>query len=118
MGLFGHYRIFSANRRYSTAAWYWPSDASLRQDGSVEARWPSAEDRPFELRAVYRWAAPNILDVETTVHAKTNLAQFESFLGSYFSEGFTNARVCVRTNRQQWFEPADKRDGPLAGFPA
>ena len=117
MGLFGHYRQFSANKRYSDAAWYWPSDASLRQDGSVEARWPSAEDRPFELRAVYRWAAPNILDVETTVHAKTNLAKFESFLGSYFSEGFTNACVCVRSNGQQRLEPADKRYGIWQAFP-
>ena len=25
MGLFGHYRIFSANKRYGTAAWDWPS---------------------------------------------------------------------------------------------
>jgi hypothetical protein len=117
MGLFGHYRQFSTNKRHSDAAWYWPSDASLRPDGSVEAHWPSAEDRPFELRAVYRWAAPNILDLETTVHAKTNLAKFESFLGSYFSEGFTNACVCVRTNRQQWFEPPDKSYGIWQAFP-
>src|ERR1035437_7133610 len=117
MGLFGHYRQFSANKRYSDAASYWPSDASLRQDGSVEARWPSAEDRPFELSAVYRWAAPNILDVETIVQANTNLAKFESFLGSYFSDGFTNACVCVRTNSQQRLEPADKSYGIWQAFP-
>src|ERR1035441_831755 len=52
MGLFGHYRVFSANKRYGTAAWDWPSVASLPPAGSVEVRWPSAEDRPFELRAV------------------------------------------------------------------
>ena len=23
MGLFGHYRVFSANKRHGTAAWYW-----------------------------------------------------------------------------------------------
>jgi hypothetical protein len=117
MGLFGHYRIFSANKRYGTAAWDWPSDARLRRDGSVEVRWPSTEDRPFELRAVYRWAAPNILDLETTVQAKTNLAKFESFLGSYFSEGFTNACVCVRSNSQQRLEPADKSCGIWQAFP-
>ena len=50
----------------------------------MEVRWPSAEDRPFELRAVYRWAAPDTLDLETSVQAKTNLAKFESFLASYF----------------------------------
>src|SRR3974390_2454143 len=58
MGLFGHYRVFSANKRYGTAAWDWPSDATLRPDGSVEVRWPSAEDRPFELHVEYRWTAP------------------------------------------------------------
>jgi len=80
MGLFGHYRVFSANKRHGTAAWYWPSDAQLRQDGSVEVRWPAAEDRPFELRAVYRWAAPDTLDLETSVQAKTNLAKFTRML--------------------------------------
>ena len=104
MGLFGHYRVFSANKRYGTAAWDWPSEARLRPDGSVEVRWPSAEDRPFELRAVYRWAAPDTLDLETSVQAKTNLAKFESFLASYFSEGFTNACVYVRSNSQAWLD--------------
>jgi hypothetical protein len=98
MGLFGHYRVFSANHRYGTAAWDWPSEASLRRDGSVEVRWPAADDRPFELRAVYRWTAPDTLDLETTVQARTNLLKFESFLASYFSEGFTNSFVYARTN--------------------
>ena len=117
MGLLGHYRVFSANKRYGTAAWDWPSDATLRQDGSVEVHWPSAEDRPFELSAVYRWAAPNILDLETSVLAKTNLARFESFLGSYFSEGFTNSCVCVRSNSQQWLAAAARSQGIWQAFP-
>ena len=117
MGLFGHYRVFSANKRYGTAAWDWPSEAKLRPDGSVEVRWPSAEDRPFELRAVYRWAAPDTLDLETSVQAKTNLAKFESFLASYFAEGFTNACVYVRSNGQQWLKAADKSDGIWQAFP-
>ena len=95
MGLFGHYRVFSANKRYGTAAWDWPSEAKLLSDGRVEVRWPSVEERPFELRAVYRWAAPDTLDVETSVLAKTNLAKFESFLGSYFAESFSNSLVYV-----------------------
>jgi len=117
MGLFGHYRVFSANKRYGTAAWDWPSEAALRPDRSVEVRWPSAEDRPFELRAVYRWAAPNILDLETSVLAKTNLARFESFLASYFSEGFTNAGVYVPSNGRERFEAADKGYGTWQAFP-
>ena len=117
MGLFGHYRVFSANKRYGTAAWDWPSEAKLRPDGSVEVRWASAEDRPFELRAVYRWAAPNILDLETSVQAKTNLAKFESFLASYFAEGFTNSCVCVRSNGQACLMAADKTYGLWQAFP-
>ena len=117
MGLFGHYRVFSANKRYGTAAWDWPSEARLRSDGSVEVHWPSAEDRPFELRAVYRWAAPDTLDLETSVQAKTNLSKFESFLASYFSDGFTNSCVYVRSNSQPWFEPADKIYGVWQAFP-
>jgi hypothetical protein len=95
MGLFSHYRVFTANRRYGTGAWDWPGDAELRTDGSVEVRWPAAEERPFELRASYRWATPNALDVVTTVQAKTNLANFESFLASYFAESFTNSLAYV-----------------------
>jgi hypothetical protein len=117
MGLFGHYRVFSANKRYGTAAWDWSSDAKLRPDGSVEVHWPAAEDRPFELSAVYRWAAPNTLDLETSVQAKANLARFESFLGSYFGAGFTNASVYARSNSQQWLEPADKSYGVWQAFP-
>jgi hypothetical protein len=117
MGLFGHYRVFSANKRYGTAAWDWPSEARLRPDGSVEVRWPSAEDRPFELRALYRWAAPDTLDLETSVQAKTNLAKFESFLASYFAEGFTNACVYARSNSQAWLMPADKSGGTWQAFP-
>lgn len=117
MGLFGHYRVFSANKRYGTAAWDWPSEARLRPDGSVEVRWPSAEDRPFELRALYRWAAPDTLDLETSVQAKTNLAEFESFLASYFAEGFTNACVYARSNSQAWLMAADKSGGTWQAFP-
>jgi len=117
MGLFGHYRVFTSNKRYGTAAWDWPSDATLRQDGSLEVRWPSTEDRPFELRAVYRWAAPDTLDLVTTVQAKTDLAKFESFMASYFAECFTNACVYARSNGQQWLEPADKSHGTWQAFP-
>ena len=117
MGLFGHYRVFSANKRYGTAAWDWPSEATLRRDGSVEVRWPSTEDRLFELRAVYRWVAPDTLDLETSVLAKTNLANFESFLASYFAEGFTNACVYARSNGQSWLMSAEKSDGIWQAFP-
>ena len=95
MGLFGHYRVFTTNKRYGTGAWDWPSEAKLEANGSVAVRWPASDERPFELRATYRWAAPNALDVVTSVEAKTNLTNFESFLACYFTEGFTNSLVHV-----------------------
>jgi len=103
MGLFGHYRVFSRNHRYGVAAWTWPGRVELQPDGSVTVRWPEAPDRPFELSAVYRWSAPGTLDLETTVRAATNLVDFESFLGSYFSPGFTNSSVYANPT------PADPR---------
>jgi hypothetical protein len=117
MGLFGHYRVFSANKRYGTGAWDWPSEARLRHDGSVEVHWPSAEDRPFELRAVYRWAAPDSLDLETSVQARTNLTKFESFLASYFAEGFTNSSVLARSNGGEGLAVADRNSGVWQAFP-
>jgi hypothetical protein len=117
MGLFGHYRVFTANKRYGTAAWDWPSEPRLRRDGCVEVQWPSADDRPFELRAVYHWTAPNILDLETSVLAKTNLSSFESFLASYFAAGFTNSCVYARSNSQQWLEVPDRSYGVWQAFP-
>ncbi len=95
MGLAGHYRVFTAGRRHGTAAWDWASDARLTTDGRVEVRWPAQPDRPFELCATYAWAAPDALEVVTTVRAVTNLAGFESFLACYFNEAFTNSRVYV-----------------------
>jgi hypothetical protein len=61
----------------------------------VAARWPATGGRPFELRATYRWAAPNALDVVTTVQATTNLANFEAFLACYFAGNFTNSLAYV-----------------------
>jgi hypothetical protein len=112
MGLFSHYRLFTANHRYGTAAWDWTSEATLTPDGSVEVHWPSTSERPFELRATYRWSTPNVLDLETAVEAKTNLIKFESFLASYFSSGFTNAQVYSQTEDQKnAFLPAERSTG-------
>jgi alpha-L-fucosidase len=94
-GLFGHYRTFTTGKRYGDGAWNWPSTARLTEGGAVEVLWPVTEDRPFELRAVYRWAKPTVLDLETTVTAKQNLSKFESFLASYFDGGFSNAMAAV-----------------------
>ncbi len=95
MGLFGHYRVFTRNKRYGNGAWDWPSEAKLHESGRVEARWPATDERPFELRALYLWVAPNALEVVTTVQAKTSLASFESCLACYFAPGFTNSLAYV-----------------------
>ncbi len=115
MGLFSHYRVFSEHKRYGTAAWDWPSEAKLAPDGSVEVRWPAAADRPFELGAIYRWAAPDTLDLTTTVRPQTNLLQFESFLASYFAPSFTNAEVEVEQPPR--FMAAEQSAGVWQAFP-
>lgn len=115
MGLFSHYRVFTQGRRYGVGAWDWPSQATLEADGSVSVRWPATPDRPFELSAHYRWAAPDTLDLETSVTAKTNLIKFESFLASYFAPAFTNSAVC--TGALGKFTIASKEAGVWQAFP-
>ncbi len=95
-GLLGHYRVFTTGKRYGGGAWDWPSTARLTDGGAVEVLWPATDERPFEMRAVYRWATPTALDLETTVAAKQDLPKFESFLASYFISGFTNAMAAAR----------------------
>ena len=92
-GLFSHYRVFTENRRYGHGAWDWPSTSARRADGAVEVHWAAAEDRPFEMAAVYRWTAPDTLDLETSVTAHAELTAFESFLASYFTQGFHASTV-------------------------
>ena len=94
-GIFSHYRVFTANKRYGHGAWDWPSTSKILPDGSVQIHWPAAKDHPFELRAVYRWSRTNTLDLETTVTARSDLPQFESFLASYFHRAFSGSSVYV-----------------------
>lgn len=105
-GLFSHYRVFTTGQRYGHGAWDWPSTARRREDGAVEVRWAAETNQPFEMRAVYRWAAADALDLETSVTARRDLPKFESFLASYFAEPFTN--VLVQVN-----DPKGKTGGPL-----
>lgn len=98
-GLFSHYRVFTANHRYGSGAWSVPNEATLHDDGSVEAHWPAADDRPFEMWAVYRWAGPDTLDLETRVRPQSDLAGFESFLASYFAEQFASSSIYAKKGR-------------------
>lgn len=92
MGLMGHYRVFTANRRWGDAAWSWASRGALKPDKKVEVYW-AEQGRPFALRAVYGWRQAGVLDVETGVEAKEDLPDFEVFLASYFSSEFKECRV-------------------------
>ncbi len=120
MGLVGHYRVFTMSHRYGKGAWFWPSDAKLLEDGAVEVHWPAAEDRPFDMWAVYRWAAPAILDVETRVRSKSELPDFETFLACYFA-AFTNSLVYVQADPGKAGKPglmaADESHGIWQAFP-
>jgi len=115
MGLLGHYRVFTTNKRYGTAAWDWPSEARLAEDGSVQVRWAANADQPFELRATYRLVSPNAVDLQTEVEAKTNLLKFESFVASYFTPGFTNS--AVDNGGSKIFTAAEQSAGIWQAFP-
>jgi hypothetical protein len=121
VGLAGHYRVFSANRRYGEAAWGWPSEARLLPDGAVQVLWAAAPEHPFELGAVYRWTASNTLEVETSVRAQTNLVKFESFFASYFAKSFTNSMVNAREPHRsgpaEGLVRADPKSGDWLAFP-
>ncbi len=95
-GILSHYRVFTAKHRYGNGAWDWPSTSRLNPDGTVEVHWPSAKDRPFELKALYRLTAPDTVDLTTSVTAKADLKAFESFVASYFMEDFPAASVYVK----------------------
>jgi hypothetical protein len=119
-GLLSHYRVFTRGKRHGGGAWDWPSTARSLPNGGVAVRWPAAEGRPFGLVAVYLWRRPDILDLTTSVEANEDVAGFESFLASYFSEGFTNSLVHVQGDAdhagQPYFRAALKSDGDWQMF--
>ncbi len=120
-GVFSHYRVFSARKRYGTAAWDWKGSAQLLADGAVDVIWPATDERPFEMRALYRWIDPATLDLETMIEPRQVLPQVEVFLASYFQEGFTNARVYVSDHPKGAGKPgfcaADKALGEWQMYP-
>jgi hypothetical protein len=104
-GLLSHYRVFTTNHRYGNGAWDWPSTATLRDDGAVVVRWPAAAERPFELQALYRFAAPNAIDLDTTITAQADLPAFEAFVACYHSDQFTSASVYVQGHERTGNKP-------------
>ena len=120
-GILSYYRVFTTNKRYGTAAWSWPSTSKLLPDGAVQVTWPEADDRPFEMTAVYRFRDDSTLDVETTVKAGKDLSKFEVFLASYFHESFPLPQVLVtpdpKTVGMRTFLTAKKSFGNWQMFP-
>ncbi|MBI4877174.1 MAG: hypothetical protein HY822_21275 [Acidobacteria bacterium] len=114
MGLFGIYRVFSDGRRYGNGMWSFPSEAELAGDGAVSVRWPPAEDRPFRMQAVYRWAGPATLDISISVRPEQDLHGFEAFLAAYLGEQFTNSAVLAKGGR---LLAADRESGAWQMFP-
>jgi len=103
-GIFSPYRVFSTDTRYGHAARDWPAEPKLLEDGAVSVRWPAAEDHPLEITGVYRWSAPDTLDLELTVRPRIAMPRFELFLSSYFSAGF-DASVYVKPSMFAGGEP-------------
>ena len=113
MGLFSIYRVFSDGVRYGKGMWDWPSDARAGSGGSVKVVWPPAEDRPFAMSAVYRWAAADTLDIEISARPERDLHGFEAFLAAYFGKQFTSAEVLVKGR----LVPAERANGQWQMFP-
>lgn len=119
-GLFSHYRVFSNGQRHGAGAWDWPKETRLLADGAVELHWRPGPTQPFELRAIYRWSAPDALDLTTEVAPRAGLAGFEVFLASYFAESFTNAAVWCKppaADSPPVFTEATPAHGPWQMFP-
>jgi len=120
-GLLSYYRVFTTNKRYGTAAWSWPGTSKLLPDGAVQVTWPEADDRPFEMVAVYRFRDNSTLDVETTVKPGRDLSKFEVFLASYFHKAFTLPKVYVTPDPKivgkRTFMTAKKSFGNWQMFP-
>ena len=120
-GILSYYRVFTTNKRYGTAAWSWPGTSKLLPDGAVQVTWPKADDRPFELAAIYRFRDSSTLDVETIVRPVRDLSKFEVFLASYFHESFPSTKVFVtpdpKTVGKRTFLTAKKSFGNWQMFP-
>jgi hypothetical protein len=93
-GLLSYYRVFSANKRYGNAVRDWPKSAALLPDGTVQIQWSAADAHPVEITAIYRWKAPDTLDLITVVKPSVDMKDFEVFLSSYFTKNFKSRIYC------------------------
>ena len=108
-GILSYYRLFSSHKRWGDMKKGdtfrgWEQIAKCQADGSVEIRWPPADDHPIDATATYRWSSPDTIDLETVVTPRIDLPEFEIFLSNYFNKSFANL-VYVRAPRFQAGEP-------------
>jgi hypothetical protein len=119
VGVFAYYRVFSAGERFGDGARGWPTEESLCPDGAVEVVWPPAAGHPVKIRAVYRFSAPDTLDLTTTVTPSRDMKDFELFLSNYFGKHF-RARVYARPGDEPEAEPrfiaADRTPESRGGY--
>ncbi len=119
-GLCSHYRLLDAETRYGGGAWDWASAAKLLPDGAVESSWAADQAHPFDLKAVYHWAAPGTLDVTTSLTAKKALSRMEVFLASYFvgfAQSLVYVKACPETGGKPGFLEAKKAAAVWQMFP-
>jgi hypothetical protein len=90
----------------------------LLDDGAVEVSWAETDERPFAMRAVYRWRDASTVDLETSVTAVSDLRGFESFVACYFHERFTNAMVAAKPVPARTAAGADATPGAGGAVPA
>ena len=96
-GVFSLYRVLTPNRRYGKTVRDWPTQAKRLENGSVEVRWAPTEEHPVAITGIYRWTAPDTLDLEITVRPERDMPNFELFMSSYFTKGF-QASVYLRSD--------------------
>jgi len=116
-GVFSFYRVMTTNRRYGKSARDWPTQPRLLPDGAVEVRWAPADEHPLEMTAVYRWTAPDTLDLEIVVRPQHDMPRFELFMSSYFTKGFL-ASIYLKRNGQNEpdFVAADRSPDSRGGY--
>ncbi len=111
------YRLLDAQVRYGPAAWDWASTRRVLDHGAAEIVWSADPEHPFDLKAVYRWQAPGIIDLQTTVTARRPLRSFEVFVATYFA-GFDKSMVYAKTpSGQARFIEATEDRGRWQAFP-
>jgi hypothetical protein len=120
LGLLSHYRLLDAEARYGGGAWDWPSQAKLLADASVACAWSADAGHPIDMVALYRWKAPNTLDLATSVTPRKDVERFEVFLASYFNgfpESLVYVKGCPETNGQPGLLAATRNNGDWQMFP-